>query len=223
MPKKKEYDHKHLSTSQRIHIEKGLNDGLSFAAIARKLDKHPSTIAKEVKKYRTLQPREKDPKKPARCALFKECTLRFLCDKKDCVKMCKSCYDIKLQVSKCSYLCSEYREPQCASISKAPFVCNHCARQRTCNKEKARGLTRLLPISQCLIRLSHHCLPRDSHWRTFMPFTDTRFLVPERRSTIISIRVFLLLKTSIYAARYVTNASQEKLVQGSAWLQKNSV
>lgn len=137
MPKKKEYDHKHLSTSQRIHIEKGLNDGLSFAAIARKLDKHPSTIAKEVKKYRTLQPREKDPKKPARCALFKECTLRFLCDKKDCVKMCKSCYDIKLQVSKCSYLCSEYREPQCASISKAPFVCNHCARQRTCNKEKA--------------------------------------------------------------------------------------
>lgn len=137
MPKKKEYDHKHLSTSQRIHIEKGLNDGLSFAAIARKLDKHPSTIAKEVKKYRTLQSREKDPKKPARCALFKECTLRFLCDKKDCVKMCKSCYDVKLQVSKCSYLCSEYREPQCASISKAPFVCNHCARQRTCNKEKA--------------------------------------------------------------------------------------
>ena len=137
MPKKKEYDHKHLSTSQRIHIEKGLNDGLSFAAIARKLDKHPSTIAKEVKKYRTLQPREKDPKKPARCALFKECTLRFLCDKKDCVKMCKSCYDVKLQVSKCSYLCSEYREPQCASISKAPFVCNHCARQRTYNKEKA--------------------------------------------------------------------------------------
>ena len=137
MPKKKEYDHKHLSTSQRIHIEKGLNDGLPFAAIARKLDKHPSTIAKEVKKYRTLQPREKDPKKPARCALFKECTLRFLCDKKDCVKICKSCYDVKLLVSKCSYLCSEYREPQCASISKAPFVCNHCARQRTCNKEKA--------------------------------------------------------------------------------------
>ena len=137
MPKKKEYDHKHLSTSQRIHIEKGLNDGLPFAANARKLDKHPSTIAKEVKKYRTLQPREKDPMKPARCALFKECTLRFLCDKKDCVKVCKSCYDVKLQVSKCSYLCSEYREPQCASISKAPFVCNHCARQRTCNKEKA--------------------------------------------------------------------------------------
>ena len=137
MPKKKEYDQKHLSTSQRIHIEKGLNDGLSFAAIARKLNKHPSTIAKEVKKYRTFQPREKDPKKPARCALFKECTMRFLCDEKDCVKMCKSCYDTKLLVSKCSYLCPEYREPCCDSISKSPYVCNHCARQRTCSKNKA--------------------------------------------------------------------------------------
>ena len=61
MSKKNTYDQKHLSTSQRIHIEKGLNDGLSFAAIARKLNKHPSTIAKEVKKYRTFQPRENDP------------------------------------------------------------------------------------------------------------------------------------------------------------------
>ena len=65
---------------------------------------------------------------------------------------------------------------------------------RSCLYHAGRGLTRLLPISQCLIRLSHHCLPRDSHWRTFMPFTDTRFLVPERRSTIISIRVFLIKK-----------------------------
>lgn len=137
MSKKKEYDQKHLSTSQRIHIEKGLNDGLSFAAIARKLNKHPSTITKEVKKYRTFQPRDKDPKKPARCALFKECTMRFLCDTKDCVKMCKSCYDVKLHVLKCSYLCPEYQEPCCDSISKAPFVCNHCFRQRTCNKNKA--------------------------------------------------------------------------------------
>ena len=63
MPKKKSYDQKHLTTSQRIHIEKGLNDGLSFAAIARKLDKHPSTIAKEVKRYRTFQPRDANQKK----------------------------------------------------------------------------------------------------------------------------------------------------------------
>jgi hypothetical protein len=41
MSNKKIYDQKHLSTSQRIKIEKGLYDGLSFAAIARKIEKHP--------------------------------------------------------------------------------------------------------------------------------------------------------------------------------------
>lgn len=137
MSKKKEYDQKHLTTSQRIHIEKGLNDGLSFAAIARKLDKHPSTISKEVKKYRTFQPHEFDPKKPARCAFFKECTMRFLCDEKDCVNMCKSCFDVKRMVSKCTFICPEYTEPQCPLVQKAPFVCNHCLKLKRCNKNKA--------------------------------------------------------------------------------------
>lgn len=137
MSKKIEYDQKHLTTSQRIHIEKGLNDGLSFAAIARKIDKHPSTVAKEVKKYRTFQPRDRDPRKPLRCALYKECSLRFLCDKEGCVRMCKNCYDVHLQIPKCSVICPEYQEPQCDSIRKAPYVCNHCMRQRVCNKNKA--------------------------------------------------------------------------------------
>lgn len=41
MSNKKIYDQKHHSTSQRIKIEKGLYDGLSFAAIARKIEKYP--------------------------------------------------------------------------------------------------------------------------------------------------------------------------------------
>ena len=44
-----QYNCKHLTTTQRIKIEKGLIDGESFAAIARTIDKHPSTVAKEVK------------------------------------------------------------------------------------------------------------------------------------------------------------------------------
>lgn len=137
MPEKKTYDQKHLSTSQRIHIEKGLNDGLAFAAIARKLDKHPSTIAKEVKKYRTFQKHDVDTRHPLRCARFKECSLRFLCDKPNCVKVCKYCYNSSLNTLVCTSLCPEYLEPQCPSISKAPFVCNRCAKSRTCNKNKA--------------------------------------------------------------------------------------
>jgi IS30 family transposase len=130
------FDQKHLSTSQRIKIEKGLNDGLSFAAIARNIEKHPSTVAKEVKKYRTFQPKTSSGQ-PLQCALFKECTMRFLCEEKDCVKLCKSCYDVKLKVSRCSYLCPEYRQPQCPSIRKAPYVCNGCLKIKRCNKDKA--------------------------------------------------------------------------------------
>lgn len=137
MPKKKEYDQKHLSTSQRIHIEKGLNDGLSYAAIARKIEKHPSTIAKEVKKYRTFQILESNPSRPLRCARFKECSLRFLCDKPNCVKVCKYCVDTNLRIPKCNTLCPEYIEPRCSTIAKAPYVCNNCAKVRTCNKNKA--------------------------------------------------------------------------------------
>lgn len=136
MYNKKIYDQKHLSTTQRIRIEKGLNDSLSFAAIARNIEKHPSTIAKEIKKYRTFQPRNSSSHS-LQCALFKECNMRFLCEEEDCVRLCKSCYDIKLNVSRCSYLCPDYREPRCPSVQKAPYVCNGCSKIKRCNKEKA--------------------------------------------------------------------------------------
>ncbi len=62
MSQKRNYDQKHLTTTQRIIIEKGLMERKSFAAIAREIKKHPSTVAKEVKKYRYFPPR--DAQKP---------------------------------------------------------------------------------------------------------------------------------------------------------------
>jgi IS30 family transposase len=132
----KTYDQKHLTTTQRIKIEKGLNDGLSFSAIARSIDKHPSTVAKEVKKYRYFPPKE-NPKKPLQCARFKECQMRFLCDKKDCVKLCKSCYDVERRITRCSLECPDYLLPHCPQIQKAPFVCNHCQKTKHCLKQQA--------------------------------------------------------------------------------------
>ena len=41
---------KHLTLSDRINIEKGLNNSDSFAAIARLVHKDPTTISKEVRK-----------------------------------------------------------------------------------------------------------------------------------------------------------------------------
>jgi len=42
----KKYDGKHLTTTQRIKIEKRLMDVKSFAFIARNIEKYHSTVAK---------------------------------------------------------------------------------------------------------------------------------------------------------------------------------
>ncbi len=86
MPKKKTYDQKHLSINQRILIEEGLNDGLSFAAIARKLNKHPSTVAKEVKKHRTFQSHEKHTPDPLQCDFVRKAP--YVCNHCSCQQTC---------------------------------------------------------------------------------------------------------------------------------------
>ena len=45
-------NHKHLTASDRLYIERALNDGISFKEIARHLCKDPSTISKEVRAHR---------------------------------------------------------------------------------------------------------------------------------------------------------------------------
>lgn len=47
--KKDTYDKKHLTMTQRIWIEKGLNDNESFASIARRIEKDPTTVLKDCK------------------------------------------------------------------------------------------------------------------------------------------------------------------------------
>ncbi len=42
---------KHLTLSDRISIEAGLKEGLSFKCIAAELGKDPSTISKEVRAH----------------------------------------------------------------------------------------------------------------------------------------------------------------------------
>jgi Transposase and inactivated derivatives, IS30 family len=131
----KKYDFKHLTTTQRIKIEKGLLDGESFASIARKIEKHPSTVAKEVKRYRYFPVRESSTNKLP-CALRKSCQLRFLCDNKDCVKLCKSCYDPSRREG-CKEICPEYIGTICSKIKKAPYVCNGCLKIKRCTLQHA--------------------------------------------------------------------------------------
>lgn len=118
---------KHLTLSQRIEIEKGLNDGLSFAEIARKTGKDPSTISKEVKKRRASRVRNDDPS-AVPCSNKSNCSIRYLCAK-ECGIMCKIC---RKPNTTCHMYCEEFKPVQCSKLNKAPYVCNTCLKRTNC-------------------------------------------------------------------------------------------
>ena len=49
---KDKHDGTHLTLDQRVVIQKGLDNCDSFAAIAKRVGKDPTTISKEVKRHR---------------------------------------------------------------------------------------------------------------------------------------------------------------------------
>ena len=102
---------KHLSLTSRCMIEKYIAFGYSFREIAGELGYQPSTISREVKKYRTFV----TPKSP-HCALFNECKKQHNCNTEQC---------------------AEFQPARCKKLDKAPFVCNNCPSQDFCSREHA--------------------------------------------------------------------------------------
>lgn len=132
----KKYNQKHLSMTQRIWIEKGLNDKESFANIAKKIEKHPSTVAKEIKRNRFF-PKRNEVFKPLPCTRKKECQIRFLCEDLDCVNLCKGCYKPSRAAKNCFDICQDYLPEVCSKVSKAPYVCNGCPKVKRCRLQHA--------------------------------------------------------------------------------------
>lgn len=122
---------KHLTSSQRLLIEKGLNEQTTFAEIARKLQKDPSTISKEVRKHR-----ENANRKPNAsvipCSNRPGCTRRYLCHE-NCTIYCKICQKPKFR---CTDICPDYEPAICLKLDKPPYVCNGCAKKQNCLMQK---------------------------------------------------------------------------------------
>jgi len=130
-----QYNGKHLTTTQRIYIEKGLIDNKSFAEIGRDINKHPSTISKEVKKYRCFaEPINKGARNP--CYRRESCQVRLLCEGCKTYKLCKMCF-VPDRKDGCHAVCPEFKPKTCRRVRKAPYVCNGCQKQRTCSLPRA--------------------------------------------------------------------------------------
>lgn len=124
---------KHLSLSDRALIERCLVHDYTFATIARKLNRSPTTISREVNKHRVFVNRIDSDKND--CVDYIRCLRRNLCDsetKYSCLSRCKLCNDYD-----CRTLCKVYVSKHCTLLDKPPYVCTNCPNQKSCRKNHA--------------------------------------------------------------------------------------
>ncbi len=125
---------KHLTTDDRVEIEKGLDAKYSLRSIAMQLGKDPTTISKEIKKHRTMKPHGVFNKSANKCVLIAQCTKKNICQiyAPVCKRLCRSC-------NHCNSHCPDFtpKSYHCDKLDKAPFVCNSCEKRKNCHLDKA--------------------------------------------------------------------------------------
>lgn len=125
---------KHLTKDDRRIIESQLNQNHSFRSIARSLEKHPSTISREVQAHR-MPGKQKGYRRhrPNQCAHAADCAMRRLCQLEACPSehktLCTFC-------ALCNQVCPMFQPLSCPTLSQAPYVCNACTDQHRCRLNK---------------------------------------------------------------------------------------
>lgn len=121
---------KHLSLSERISIEKFLEQHFSFKAIGRELGRDCTTISKEVKSHVIFRKSGCYGQEFNDCNNRKNCTYSKICHNPSCkFKLCFNC-------SQCHLHCNAYSKQQCSLLLQPPYVCNGCTSRRRCRLEK---------------------------------------------------------------------------------------
>ena len=124
---------KHLLLEQRSTIQEMISNNYSFTEIGNALDKHPSTISKEVRNHLVFS------KIGYRFIKFNACSHRYSCDKKHVCSTCKPDRNYKKcsNCPACNNNCSEFVEEICSKLLKPPYVCNGCSKRHSgCTLEK---------------------------------------------------------------------------------------
>lgn len=110
--------HKHMSFDDRLEIEKGLKENLSFKQISENIGKDCTTISKEIRTHLVF----KDVGAVGRP--FNDCIHRKNCCFKEKGKLCN-----RLE-------CSHYEKEECKKLNKPPYVCNCCPYKYSCTLTK---------------------------------------------------------------------------------------
>ena len=123
---------KFLTYEQRLEIQKGLKEQLSFGRIGETINKDRTTVAKEVKKYSYEQ--------KTGCSSYPHnaCKHRRTCMKKNiCPLGCTRQSKYKCSIcTMCNDICDDFEEEICTARSKPPYVCNGCDQLNKCTLKK---------------------------------------------------------------------------------------
>ena len=119
---------KHLTLLNREDIEKLLKLDFKFYQIADNIQKHPTTISKEILNNRIEHKPSNFNNRNNYCKNKNSCTIKNLCNS-NCHSECRRC-------GKCNSICSQYELDLCPKLLKPPYVCNACNSYHQCRKFK---------------------------------------------------------------------------------------
>ncbi len=119
--------YKSLSIEERFMIEKMLNDGKTPNAIAKYLERNPSSIIREIERHKQVSKSDND----CLAYILKTCQKRNACGKCNLGRLCKYC-DYK----KCINVCNDYVPAECDNLQESPHVCNGCDEEHKCKHSK---------------------------------------------------------------------------------------
>lgn len=118
-----------MNLSDRIAIETGISSKESFKKIGKLLERHPSTIAHEIKENRTFISGNYFLRKD--CRFVRQHVQHHICGDQDCEENCCRCRSVD-----CQKYCPKYVSRACHKFDKPPYVCNNCAEKKLCSKDK---------------------------------------------------------------------------------------
>lgn len=123
----------HYTTfEERLEIENGLRENLSFGEIAKRLGKDRSTVSREVRKYALPEKSGYGSVAYNACVHRPNCTKTHVCIgdcRRQSVKYCKLC-------GSCNDICPDFEEQVCVVRLKPTYVCNACEERSRCTLMK---------------------------------------------------------------------------------------
>jgi IS30 family transposase len=127
---------KHLTYDDRLEIERYLKLKFSFSAISRELNRHKTTISKEVTLRSTISKKGGYGRSHNACIHRYDCDLFKLCDKNSCNIRSKNKYKYCKFCSYCNDNCKYFKEVVCERLNSPPYVCNSCEKKNSCTLTK---------------------------------------------------------------------------------------